>query len=532
MGAYPYLNPVVYNNFYEMLHGVYSKTPEEIAVRFRENEVIQDISYTRLIEEVSSIYFYLKIREIENQNIGILSENRYEYISIYLGTSFSNVIAPIDKESVADVLWQQVSDFDIAMLFYTNKTKHLVEAHSEDKNVECINIDETYSAIIKEKYDIDSFWAEVKDVDSDKFSVLAFTSGTTGALKGAMLSQGNVTACLRGALHNNVLKSPSLAVLPMNHTYGFNPGILCTLYNGGTVCLTMDLKHFQRDLKEYDPYFVSIVPMIAEGIYNKIWAEARRSNKEKLLKRMIKLSNYLLKCKIDVRKLFFGNFLNKRLKFISCGGAPLSPFYVERFREFGVYLLNGYGLTECSPLISINREFDMDAESVGTIIKEDDARIAEDGEILIKGPNVMLGYYKNPEATAESMVDGYFKTGDYGYLIERRLYVTGRKKNLIILDNGKNVSPEVLEAKLNDLSWVKESVVTTRKVQNSRILVALIYAEEPPGDIQAEIDRINESVPAYMQLTDYELVDKEFEKNSSKKILRNKYAEQSEENSK
>ena len=525
MAGYPYLDVVVYNNFYEMLHSVYGKTPEEIAIRYREKETIRDISYREMLEETTSFYFYLKNKGLENKHIGILSENRYEYLTIYFATVFQNVIAPMDKENVPENLWKQIHDFDISVVFYTDKTAHLVESFQNSDKVVFINIDEVYSDIIKDKHSIDLLWEEIKDTDSDRFCVLGFTSGTTGDVKGAMLTQRNVTACLRGALQNNVLKSPSLAVLPMNHTYGFNPGILCTLYNGGTICLTVELKHFQRDLKEYNPYFVSMVPMIAEGVYKKILAEAKRQKKDKLLQRMIKVSNFLLKFKIDIRRMLFGNLINKRLKFISCGGAPLNPYYVDRYMELGIYLLNGYGLTECAPLICINREFDMDSESVGTIIKEVDAKIADDGEILIKGPNVMLGYYKNPEATAECMVDGYFKTGDYGYLKERRLYVTGRKKNLIILDNGKNVLPEMIEAKLSNLDWIKECIVTTRRVNDSRILVALIYTEEAPEDIQVDIDRINESLPEYMRLADYELMDKEFEKNSTKKILRNKYGE-------
>ena len=527
MAGYPYLETVVYHNFYEMLKGVYDKTPDEIALRFREKEEIIDISYTRLVEEVGSVYGFLKNKKMQGRIIGIVSENRYEYIPLYLGTSFENVIAPIDKESVPEDFGKQIRDFDVEMIFYTEKTRHLVEQFEYDDKIVCINIDDDYKEITTKKPVISDFFEQVKDVDSDKLSVLAFTSGTTGALKGAMLSQRNVTATLRGALQNNVLKSPSLAVLPMNHTYGFNPGILCTLYNGGTLCLTMNIKHFQRDLKEYNPYFVSLVPMVVEGMYNKIWAEAKRMGKDKLLRRMIKLSNFLLKFKIDIRKKAFGNLLNPELNFISFCGAHLNPAYVDRYRELGIYLLNGYGLTECAPLVCINREFDMDVNSVGTVTKEVDAKIAEDGEILIKGPNVMLGYYKNPEATKETMTDGYFKTGDYGYLVERRLYVTGRKKNLIILDNGKNVSPEVLEAKLNALDWVKECLVIVGKVQNRRVLKALIYSEESPSEerIRKDIEAINGSVPEYMQILDYKMMDTEFEKNSTKKILRNRYEE-------
>lgn len=338
-----------------------------------------------------------------------------------------------------------------------------------------------------------------------------------------MLSQYNITSNLRAAIENNPLKSPTLVVLPMNHTYGFNPGVLNTLYNSGTLCINMDLKYIARDFKLYNPYFVGVVPMMVEGIYNNIIREAKRKNKYNLLIRMIKVSSFLLKFKIDIRHLLFGNILCRGLRLMVSGGAPLNSIYVEKFEELGIKLLNGYGLTECSPLVAVNRSVYNVQGSVGTIIKDDEVVIEKDGEILIKGPNVMLGYYKDQNATKKSIKNGYFKTGDFGYKIGNILYVTGRKKNLIILENGKNFSPEIIEEKLLELPYIKECLVTTKKQKNTTIIIAKLYTDGDVLSIESDIKKINESFPKYMHIDDYEIMEEEFTKNSTKKIIRSKY---------
>ncbi|MGM9875299.1 MAG: AMP-binding protein, partial [Bacilli bacterium] len=441
-----------------------------------------------------------------------------------LSSVFLNVIAPIDKEITSIDLSNLIEKFDIKVLFYTNKTKDIVLSAIKDNSaLKLINLDECYQYIIQKEYPAKKFLDEVKFVDKDKFSVLAFTSGTTGEFKGVMLSQYNITSNLRAAIENNPLKSPTLVVLPMNHTYGFNPGVLNTLYNSGTLCINMDLKYIVKDLKIYNPYFVGVVPMMVEGIYNNIIREAKRKNKYNMLMKMIKISNFLLKFKIDIRHLLFGNILCKGLRLMVSGGATLNPIYVEKFEELGIKLLNGYGLTECSPLVAVNRDIYNVPGSVGTIIKDDDVIIAKDGEILVKGPNVMLGYYKDKKSTRESMKNGYFKTGDFGYKKGNILYITGRKKNLIILENGKNFSPEVIEEKLLELPYIKECIVTTRKRKNNTIIVAKLYIDGEKSSIEKDIERINTIFPKYMHIDDYEIMDTEFEKNSTKKIIRSKY---------
>lgn len=530
-----------YDNFHDLLAALCKNESQTPAIRFFNKKDLVSITYAELIGEISSLYQYFKQQSIINQNIGILSENRYEYITIYLAAVFENVIAPIDKELTQEDLKGVIGNFDTEVLFYTNKTAKIVQSLIGNTAVRFINIDTEYETIIKKTYPIDTFLKETKEVDKDKFSVLAFTSGTTGEWKGVMLSQYNILSNLRAAVENNILKSPTLSILPMNHTYGFNPGVLNTLYNGNTLCLNMNLKHLVRDLKYFNPYFIGVVPMVAEGMYNNIIREAKRTNRYHTLQRMIKISNFLLKFKIDVRHLFFGNILCKNLRVVVSGGAALNPYYVERFEELGIHLLNGYGLTECAPLVAVNRVVHNVPGSVGTIIREDDVQIAEDGEILVKGPNVMLGYYKDPEATKACMEDGYYKTGDFGYKEGNILYVTGRKKNLIILENGKNFSPEPIEERILALDYIKECLVTVRKHTRKGVgkserrheqeqkevsmVVALLFSEEEINTevLEADIRNINATFPSYMQIDDYEIMTEEFEKTSTKKIIRSRY---------
>ena len=521
MDTKPFHNSIKYDSFYEMLYGLYNKHSNDIAIKYFLKKELISITYNNFIKEIASIYNYYKLNNIKNKNIGIISENRYEYITIYLSTVFDNVIAPIDKEIKEKELNDLIKKFDIEVLFYTNKTESLIK--KTNTSIKLINIDNSYNNIINNEYDINSFFSMTKNIKKHKFSTLAFTSGTTGEIKGVMLSQYNILSNLRAAVENNILKSPTLSILPMNHTYGFNPGVLNTFYNGNTLCLNLDLKYIVRDIKYFNPYFIAVVPMVVEGMYNNIIRESKRKNKYNLLQRLIKISNFLLKYKIDLRKLFFGNILCKNLSVIVSGGAPLNPFYVEKFEELGISLLNGYGLTECSPLVAVNRKINNFPGSVGRIIKDAKVKINKDNEILVKGPSVMLGYYKDKELTNEVIEKGYYKTGDFGYIDGNILYVTGRKKNLIILENGKNFSPEYIENKLVEIPYIKECLITTKKIKNNSIILAKIYLEEINNNLDNDIKLVNETLPSYMQIDDYELLDKPFIKTSTKKIIRSKY---------
>ena len=533
---YPYLDTVIYDNFYEMLKGRYETRAKTTAIRFMDKESITDISYAEMIKETSLIGLFFKEQGIDGKHIGIFSENRYEYITIYMATVMKNVIVPLDKEMTSKNLSECVKNFDVDFLFVTDETKKKIESEefSKPENLKVFNIDdETFKKVYKnESADrekcIRDFFEYVKDTDKDRFAVLASTSGTDGQMKGVMLSQYNVITNIRGTLENNVLKNPTFAFLPMNHTYGFNPCILATIYNGTTLCLNLKTKYLLRDLRTFNPFFFGAVPMVIEGMYDGIIREVKKQNKEKTFNRAIKICKFFRKFGIDLRHVFFGKLICKNLRLVVNGGAALNADYVNKFDEIGITILNGYGLTECSPTIAVSRTGNNVVGSAGTIMKNIDVKIAEDGEILVKGPCVMLGYYKNEEATKAIMRDGYLATGDIGRTDGKVIFVTGRKKNLIILENGKNVPPELLESKINSIPYVKESIVVSRKVsERSNILKAIIVLHDPEKEefLKDDIASVNSNLPAYMQITDFEVSKEELEKNSSKKIIRSKYAE-------
>jgi len=520
---HPYLDTVIYDNFYEMLRGRYDESADTCAIRFMKGDRIFDITYHEMIDQIASVYGFLKNEGYQGRHIGIVSENRYEYLIIYLACVFDNVIVPIDKELDRQTVDDCVRRFDVDALFITDKTSDTISHISED--VKLYNIDALYKGIAG-GYETASFFEDVKDTDKDRFAILASTSGTDGKMKGVMLSQYNVITNIRGTLENNVLKNPTLAFLPMNHTYGFNPCMLATLYNGTTLCLCLELKHLLRDLKSFDPFFFGAVPMVIEGMYSNILREIRLRKKERVFRSMLYVSRILLKVGIDLRHFFFGKMINKNLRLVVNGGAALNSEYVEKFSELGITILNGYGLTECSPTIAVSRVCNNVVGSAGTIMKNIDVKISDEGEIMVKGPCVMLGYYNDEKATQQCMKDGYFCTGDIGYIEGRVIYVTGRKKNLIILENGKNVAPEYLEDKINRIDYVKESLVVEKKTEKGNsILTALVVLSENASEekIKQDIDKINETLPGYMHIDDYKIMSKEFEKNSSRKIIRSLY---------
>lgn len=534
-GDYDVVN---YENFHELLKGLYDNYSERTAIRFRKSGIETSITYDGLIREISDLYYYYKKNGIQNSNIGILSENRYEYVTIYLASVFHNVIAPIDRELTAGDLASLIKKFDIKVIFYTDKTKGKLDGLPGKNTLRLINIDASYQTITQEHYATDLFLKDTEQTDSHKFSVLAFTSGTTGAIKGAMLSQLNIVSNLRAPLLYMHLESPMLQLLPMNHMYGFHPDLLSPLYNGDTVCINMALKDIAKDFKYYDPYYIGVVPVMLEGIYKNIIREAKNRKKEKLLYRLIKISNALRKCHIDIRRPLFQNLINKKLRLIVCGGAFLDPVYIDRFDEIGITVLNGYGMTECAPLISVNRDRNNIRGSAGAVIQGTKVRIADDGEILVKGRNVMSGYFNDKEETDQCFVDGYYRTGDLGYLEGDVLYVTGRKKNLIILKNGKNFSPETVEKELLRLPYIKECLVTAENRNSIDIIVAKILLanktdingnagkvcnDSEAGQLKNDIEAINRKLPSYMRIDDYEIVSEEFEKTSSNKIKRSRY---------
>lgn len=335
----------------------------------------------------------------------------------------------------------------------------------------------------------------------DDLAAILFTSGTTGQSKGVMLRNSN--------LMDNATCEPDLGyhgdkrltVLPVHHVFCFTCDVLCSLWYGRTLCVNDSLMRILKNLKIFKPTDATFVPMISASILKRMQQMAEKNPD-----------------KIAIGKEVFG----EDFSVIYSGGAYLSPDIIRGFKEFGIEIAQGYGMTECSPRICTGVKFSPQPESVGRVVPGCEVKIV-DSEIWVKSPSVMMGYYKNPEETAKTLTDdGWLKTGDLGYLNDGYLYITGRRKNLIILENGENVSPEEIENRFVTFEPIKEMVV----FEHDHTIAAEIYpdpeyaSEDIKAEIQAQIDAVNDTFQPAKRIVKVFYRDREFEKTASKKILR------------
>ena len=326
-------------------------------------------------------------------------------------------------------------------------------------------------------------------------------------------------------------------MLPPHHTFGSSVMIIGHTMIGCEVYISAGLRYVQKELREEKPGHLILVPLYLETFYRKIWSNIKEQGKEKLVCTMIKISNFLRKFKIDLRKKFFAAIraaFGGDVSMIISGGAPINPDILDFFEAIGISTLNGYGITECAPIIAVNRSKNVVKGSVGNVIIDEPNEDGE-GEILVKGPNVMLGYYKDEAATAEAITtDGYFRTGDYGKLDEDNiLYITGRKKNLIILSNGKNVYPEEIENELVAVPGVQDIIVyegKSRRGMEHNAIVAEIFPDKDYIDkngitdvkayLGGYIDEYNKTATPYKKIAVLKVRDEDFPKNTLRKIMR------------
>jgi AMP-dependent synthetase/ligase len=381
--------------------------------------------------------------------------------------------------------------------------------------------------------------------DMSQMSALLFTSGTTGTSKGVMLSHANLVASVNAASRGTIFGPDNTFVdlLPMHHSYEITCGHLGAANLGGTVYINDSLKNTLRSITTFKPDSLIVVPLYVETMHKRIWAEIARKGMTRRVRALMKASSAMHRAGIDIRRKLFKQILDGlggNLRYIICGGAPLSPELVRDFDAFGIEICEGYGITECSPLIAVNRHGKVRLRSVGQPVDNCEVRIADPsadgtGEIEARGRNVMLGYFGNEEATAEVFTeDGWFRTGDVGCMdADGYIYITGRKKNIIILSNGKNIFPEEIEEHLYTSPLIGECVVIGRKnsAGDTRI-TAVIYPSDEAAELEGKseeeklalirdaVNTINRSLPVYKQVRDVELRSEEFEKTTTRKIKR------------
>ena len=518
---YAYYEHKKLKSFKELLELNYKKNEKAIAFIFK-NTKKENINktYGDFYHDVTIMSNYFS-NNYKGKHIALIGENSYNYLVLFFSIIISqNIAVVIDKDLDEQKINELLKKSDSKIIYYSPDYTDIDNITKKYKSFSINDIEET---INENKY-------EFKDNKiKNKERVIFFTSGTTGSSKGVMLSEKNILSDIYGACSLFKPNGLVFSCLPFHHAFGLITSVLKPFYYGVPVFLNHSLKNIVPEMKEVQPNTMFVVPVFIENFYKQIWKNARNSKKDKILKTMIRLSNSLLKIGIDLRKYFFRSICESfggNLEYIICGGAYLDKKYVKWFRSIGIEILNGYGITECSPVLAVNRNEYYKDGSVGQIVRDADIKI-ENNEILVKGDIVMLGYYKDEASTKKVMQNGYFNTGDFGYLDKDNfLFITGRKKNLIILSNGENISPEAIEEKLSKDKGVCEVIVYE---SNNKLIASIYPNEEYFGNINyfnGLIYKYNSKVPKNHQIALVTLRNEEFPKNNNRKILRNKIMEE------
>ena len=529
---------------------------------FDKKRQLHDVTYGEFTAKVKSLAAALTDKGYAGKRIAIIGETSVDWVASYLAVLASGGVAiPLDKELEISVIEGFMDSVDADALVYSasfnGKFANAVRDHSSlslfiamapseaelalgDKVVALGSLYEKGAELVKAGY-------VIPDVENrDRLAEFLFTSGTTGTSKCVMLSQKNIFSVVTSAAAT-VDFTPDdtiVSLLPIHHTYEL-ACMLAGMDYGMHICINDSITHVLKNLQIFKPTGLVLVPLYIYTFYKKIWAEAKKSGRDKKLKLGITAARSLLKVGVDKRRDLFAEVLNSfggRLEKIVCGGAALNPRMIEFFDTLGIAIYEGYGITECAPLTCVVPYYKRKYASVGPSVPCCQVRIAQgykndkgymEGEIQVKGDNVMLGYYNNPEATAEAFSeDGWFRTGDVGYLDEDEYcFITGRLKTVIVLENGKNVFPEEIEEYLGNIETIAECAVIGRQNGSEVNLTALIYPDttkfkegttmaEMHQVIQNAINDLNKTLPTYKHIKIVELRATEFEKTTSRKIKR------------
>lgn len=558
---YPLYTTTVFPDFRYMVEQSAEKHPNSYALSYKtdpNDDKIVHVTYTQARDDIRALgteEISMGLRDKKCAIIGTCSKGWiYSYFSLM---AIGAVTVPLDKEMPAEDLAATIAKAECTAVFYGAEAAAKLpvireksgaglficmngEAAEGDLHTDAMTAAGNAKLIAGDRSYFDY------EIDADRLASIVFTSGTTGKGKGVMLSTKNIVSDMTQGMYNFDITPKTLMLLPPHHTFGSTVNIVGHYSQGSELYLTSGIKYLMKEMQEQKPRHLIFVPLFVETLYRRIWAQAEKSGEAATLRKGIKLSNGLRKAGIDMRRKIFKKVLDNfggNLEMIICGGAALNQDIIDFFDAIGITILNGYGITEASPLISCNRNEWQKNGSVGTPIIGEEVKIADpddngEGEICVKGPNVMLGYYKDPEATAAVFdKDGFFHTGDYGRLdSDGWIYITGRLKNLIIFSNGKNVYPEEIENELSRIRGVLEVVVYAGESKSNpqkEVIVAEIY----PDFEQLKADGIdtdekiqnyfNENVKAangrmapYKKVGLVKIRKTEFIKNTSRKITR------------
>ena len=519
------------------------------------NGKIINKSYIDFKNDVQSLSTKLIEMGMQNQRIAVMGKNSYSWAISYLAATIIGIVVPIDKEAskenVKEFLNVSNSKAIIADDKYLNE---IFEFKSELKN-ETMLIDMQNTSkytnlsdlIADGKKLIDEGNSEYENIkiNPDEMKILLFTSGTTGNSKAVMLSHKNI--CSNIVSIASIVKVDNstrvLSILPLHHTYECTIGYLLVVYGGGTICYCEGLRYITKNIQEYQPTFILCVPLLLENVYKKVIKTLKSSLPEKYTKEESKIIDNLPFYLKGIVKKKVKKSLGGKIKTFIVGAAAIKPDLVEAFFKLGIKVLQGYGLTECAPLVAGNNDFYYKAASCGMPIPNVEYKIDNPndegvGEIIVKGPNVMLGYYENEEATKNVLKDGWFHTGDLGYVDDEEfLYISGRSKNMILTKNGENIYPEEIENILNDDDLIEESlVIGTSNGKDDVQVKAKIFPnieaikeylgnkfptkEEISKILNEAVKKANEKLPNFKHIKSFKIMDEDFERTTTNKVKR------------
>jgi long-chain acyl-CoA synthetase len=530
-----------------------------------DNGTYKGIKYMEFKREVDSLGTALADLGLKGKYVAVIGENRYEWCLTYLAVACGvGVIVPLDRELPGEEIENLLVRSHASAVIYSGKHEkdmrrisatvpHVdyfinMDAEEDDSDDRFLSL----KRLIQKGSDLldggDRSYIDAV-IDPEAFGILIFTSGTTDLAKGVMLSHKNIVSNIMSVCSVLYIDDTdsTLCMLPLHHTYACTTSFLLILYNGCRISFIEGLKHIAKNIKETSPTIIMAVPLLLESMYKKIWDSIKKQKAVYKVKAALAASKLLMLFGIDARKKLFRQIhetMGGKLRLIISGAAALEPAVSKGFRDFGIPLMQGYGLTECSPIVTVNQLERFRDDSIGLPLPCNEVMVYKPnkegiGELAVKGSNVMLGYFENSLATEKVLRDGWFHTGDLGKMTREGFFsITGRKKNVIVTKNGKNIYPEEVEDYLNKSPFITESMVYGKDDEASEetfvyamIVPAMDIIKNKLGKtevtedevfriIDAEVKNVNKKMPLYKRIRRFTIRQEEFAKTSTKKIKR------------
>ena len=523
----------------------------------------REITHKQFRKEVDCLGTALINLGLKDKRIAVISENRYEWGMAYLAAVCgTGVVVPLDKSLPDNEIESLIDRSEVEAIFYSKKYDEVMNRLNNAGNTKIkyfisMDLDEKTGNVYSQKELVKKGEKLLEDgnrefldatIDNETMGIMLFTSGTTAQSKAVMLSHKNIVSNLMDIA--SVIKIDEndtfLSFLPMHHTFECTVAFLYAMSKGSATAFCEGIKHIAENIKEYRITAMISVPILYENMYKRLMKAIEKQGKMEKVKKGIKITQFLLKFGIDIRRKVFKDIHNNfggKLRLFVAGGAALDPETEKGFNQLGIKMLQGYGLTETSPVIAAEDDKYTRLGSIGKAfpsleVKLDDVNEEAIGELMVKGPTTMIGYYNNEEATKETIEpDGWLHTGDLARIDKDGfIFISGRKKFVIVLKNGKNIYPEELETLINKIEGIKESFVyglpeedgdykICAKLQYDRDIMRELYNVSTEDEVKEvllkEVKRINKTMPPYKYIRDISVTEEDFIKTTTQKIKRN-----------